>query len=512
MKFHQYYLECLSQASYLIGDETTGRAVIVDPRRDVADYAADATLAGLTIELVIETHFHADFVSGHLELAELTGAEIGYSSVASAEFPTRALEDGERINLGEVELEIRHTPGHTPDSISVVIYENANDLVPFGVLTGDTMFIGDVGRPDLLASQGISEQQLAAELYDSLHGQLLTLPDQTRVYPGHGAGSACGKNLSSELWSTIGQQRLDNHALAAPDKASFVSLVTADQQPVPGYFAFDAQVNRNLRPTLDEQQSPRPLNFADAAAAAARGAVIIDARAPEDFARAHLIGAVNVGLAGRFAETVGSLIRSGTDLILIADPGRETEAKNRLARIGFDDVIGYLAEPLDRAPRHLVSRASRLDHVQLALLAQQDEVQILDVRSLAEVDGGAIVGSINIPLGQLADRMTELDNEIPTIVYCAGGFRSSTAASLLRHAGFADVHDLIGGYEAIPAGQCSVSQSRLTQISHPQAHESRPVRARNSIVRVGRAARSHLPHQPRIAHLHRHTQWPRHPV
>jgi hydroxyacylglutathione hydrolase len=218
MIFTQYYLDCLSQASYLIGDETTGRAVVVDPRRDIDEYVRDATAAGLEIELVLETHFHADFLSGHLELAAATGAEIGFSSVAETEFPSRKLSDGERISLGDVQLEIRHTPGHTPESISIVVWEHADDEVPYGVLTGDALFIGDVGRPDLLASLGYTRDELADKLYDSLHQQLLTLPDATRVYPAHGAGSACGKNLSTETWSTIGDQRVNNYALVAPDK------------------------------------------------------------------------------------------------------------------------------------------------------------------------------------------------------------------------------------------------------------------------------------------------------
>ncbi|MEP4651241.1 MAG: MBL fold metallo-hydrolase, partial [Ilumatobacter sp.] len=213
MIFTQYYLDCLSQASYLIGDETSGRAVVVDPRRDIDEYVRDAADAGLTIELVVETHFHADFLSGHLELAEATGAAIAYSSVAETEFESRKLADGERIELGEITLEIRHTPGHTPESLCIVVWEHADDVEPHAVLTGDTLFIGDVGRPDLLSSIGVTRGELADQLYDSLHQQLLTLPDSTRVYPAHGAGSSCGKNLSTDTWSTIGEQRRTNYAL-----------------------------------------------------------------------------------------------------------------------------------------------------------------------------------------------------------------------------------------------------------------------------------------------------------
>ena len=229
MKFTQYYLDCLSQASYLIGDESSGRAVVVDPRRDTDEYVRDAAEAGLTIELIIETHFHADFLSGHLELAAATGAEIAFSSVAETEFSSRKLADGEHIELGEVVLEIRHTPGHTPESVSIVVWEHADDVEPYGVLTGDTLFIGDVGRPDLLSSIGFTREELAAQLYDSLHDKLLTLPDATKVYPAHGAGSACGKNLSTDTWSTIGAQRTTNYALLADDKQAFFDLVTEGQ-------------------------------------------------------------------------------------------------------------------------------------------------------------------------------------------------------------------------------------------------------------------------------------------
>lgn len=261
MKFTQYYLDCLSQASYLIGDETTGRAVVVDPRRDIDEYVRDAEADGLTIELVIETHFHADFLSGHLELAAATGAEIAYSSVAETEFPSRKLADGERHSLGEVELEFLHTPGHTPESLSIVVYEHTGDDTPYGVLTGDTLFIGDVGRPDLLASIGFTRDELADQLYDSLHAKLLPLPDETRVYPAHGAGSACGKNLSTETWSTMGDQRLNNYALLAPDKATFVGLVTEGQPPAPDYFIYDAVLNRQDRPLLDEAARPETLDL-----------------------------------------------------------------------------------------------------------------------------------------------------------------------------------------------------------------------------------------------------------
>ena len=451
MQFTQYYLDCLSQASYLVGDETTGRAVVVDPRRDVEEYIADAAAAGLTIELVIETHFHADFLSGHLELAAATGAEIAYSSVAETEFPSRKLADGERLSLGEVELEILHTPGHTPESLSVVVWERADDPEPYAVLTGDTLFIGDVGRPDLLSSIGVSRDDLANQLYDSLHEKLLPLPDATRVYPAHGAGSACGKNLSTDTWSTMGDQRRDNYALLAPDRETFVELVTEGQPPAPDYFIYDAVLNRQERELLDENATPPALDLADFDAAVAGGAMVIDGRDPDEFGRGHLTGSINVGLNGRYAEFAGSVVPSDVDIVLVVDDGFEREAKNRLGRIGFDRVVGYLEHPTSvmAANPGRVQRASRMTAAEYEARKDSiDGLQLVDIRNPGEYAIGTIPGAAAIPVGQLGKRLDELDPDAPTIVFCAGGYRSSVGASVLRQAGFSDVSDILGGYGA----------------------------------------------------------------
>jgi hydroxyacylglutathione hydrolase len=451
MKFIQYYLDCLSHASYLIGDGTTGRAVVVDPRRDVSDYLADAQEAGLQIELVIETHFHADFLSGHLELAEATGARIVYSSVAQPEFDFMGVGDGERYSLGNVTLEFRHTPGHTPESMSIVIFEHADDAVPYGVLTGDTLFIGDVGRPDLLASIGFTREELADKLYDSLHDKLMTLPDATRVYPAHGAGSACGKNLSTDLWSTIGDQKRWNYALRTADKPSFVTLVTEGQPPAPGYFVYDAILNRKNRELLDEAAMPSAMSYEQATQAISAGAVLVDGRSPEDFAQGHIRGAVNIGLAGRYAEFAGSVIEPDVDIVLMTEPGAELEGRNRLARIGFDKVVGYLDEPEKAMFEHqeAVQIASRLTAKTFGERATEaTDLQIIDVRNPGEADAGMIPGAVNIPVGQLPARIGKLDPARPTVIYCAGGYRSSVAASMLRHKGFTDVSDILGGYNA----------------------------------------------------------------
>ncbi len=451
MKFTQYYLDCLSQASYLIGDETTGRAVVVDPRRDIDEYVDDAKAAGLTIELVIETHFHADFLSGHLELAAATGADIAYSSVAETEFASRKLADGEHISLGDVDLEIRHTPGHTPESISIVVREHANDETPYGVLTGDTLFIGDVGRPDLLASIGFTRDELAHQLYDSLHTKLLTLPDETRVYPAHGAGSSCGKNLSTDTVSTMGEQRRNNYALLAPNKATFVDLVTEGQPPAPEYFVYDAVLNRKNRDLLDENALPTALDIAAFDALVEGGAMIIDGRTPEEFGQGHLHGSINVGLNGRYAEFAGSVVPHDVDIVLVVDDGFELEAKNRLARIGFDRVVGFLKHPLlvMATNPNRVQRASRMTAIEFEnRKADTDRLQLVDIRNPGEFALGTIDGAAPIPVGQLPGRLNELDSTAPTIVFCAGGYRSSVGASVLRQAGFGDVSDILGGYGA----------------------------------------------------------------
>ncbi|HEU5082869.1 MAG TPA: MBL fold metallo-hydrolase [Acidimicrobiales bacterium] len=450
MIFNQYYLDCLSHASYLIADETTGKAVVVDPQRDISEYLKDAEEQGLTIELVLETHFHADFLSGHLELAEATGAAIGFSAVAEPEYEIRKLSDGERISLGEVELEIRHTPGHTPESMSVVIWEHAGDERPFGVLTGDTLFIGDVGRPDLLASVGFTREELAEKLYDSLHTKLMTLPDDTQVFPAHGAGSACGKNLSTELTSTIGTQKQENYALLAPDKKTFFDLVTEGQPPAPGYFIHDATMNKKQRALMDEVTPPKPMSWDEAKAAIAAGALLLDGRDDVEFAHGHLKGAVNVGLEGRYAEYAGSVVPVDAEIVLFVGPGNELEAKNRLGRIGFDNVVGYIENPYAVIMDHPdeAEIASRLAPVDFEERRRDCDLQVVDVRNPGEHALGSIDGAVNVPVGQLPNRLAELDPSKPTVVYCAGGYRSSAAASLLRANGFADVSDIVGGYNA----------------------------------------------------------------
>lgn len=451
MYFAQHYLECLSQASYLVGDESTGQAVVIDPRRDVSEYLEDAATHGLRIVGVVNTHFHADFLAGHLELAQATGAWIGYGSAAQAEYPIRHLADGERIALGDVVLQVMHTPGHTPESISVLVYEHAQDEVAYGVLTGDALFIGDVGRPDLLASIGVSADELAHLLYDSVQHKLMGLPDAVRVFPAHGAGSSCGKNLSTELQSTVGQQRAFNYACQPMSEADFVALVTAGQPSAPDYFGYDAILNRQEHSLYDPDRAVTALGLAALGEPLTARAIVVDARDPQTFAAGHLLAALNVPADGRFAETAGMVLSPEGQVVVVTERGQEQEVATRLARIGFDHVVGYVVDIEEHLVRHpeLAARASRLTATALARLASGDGAPvILDVRNAVEREAGQIEGSLHIPLAELRRRVDELPTSRPVVTYCASGWRSSVAASLLLREGHPDVSDLLGGFAA----------------------------------------------------------------
>ena len=459
MIFTQYYLDCLSQASYLVADEGTGQAVVVDPRRDIREYVDDAAARGLSIVGVINTHFHADFVSGHLELARETGAWIGYGEAAVADFEVRHLADGERIPLGDVTLEIMATPGHTPESVSVLVYEHADDEVPYGVLTGDALFIGDVGRPDLLASIGVTADELGRMLYDTIQNKLMGLDDAVRVFPAHGAGSACGKNLSTEKQSTIGEQRRFNYACQPMSEADFLAVVTAGQPSAPEYFVYNATLNRQERGVRDLDTAVPALGAAEVEAALADGAVVHDARDPQDFAAVHLAGSVNVPVDGRMAETVGMVFRPDQRIVVIAPAGEEQEVATRFARIGYDHVVGYVADPEAYFLGHEadVRHASRLTVAEVEEAMGDEDVQLIDIRNAGELENGVIDGSVHIPLAELARRSSELDPARPVVTYCAGGWRSSVASSLLRAKGFSDVSDIHGGYAAWELGHALAS-------------------------------------------------------
>ena len=454
MELKQYYLGCLAHASYLIADEKTKIAAVVDPQRDVDQYLEDAEKNKWDIRYVFLTHFHADFLAGHLELRERTGAQICLGARATAEYPFRGLKDGETINFGQVQLRILETPGHTPEGISILVYDLIKSVdQPQAVLTGDTLFIGDVGRPDLMASIGVSAKELGGMLFDSLHQKLMALPNETLVYPAHGAGSMCGKNLSTDTVSTIGTQRWYNYALQPMSRDEFIKLVASDQPEAPAYFGYDAQLNRQNRETLDTalQHQLKGLTVDDMMNLVNTGAQVLDVREPADFAGGHLVNSINIGLSGKFATWAGIVLNPKTPLVIVADPGREQEAMTRLGRIGFDHVAGYLKLGMMalKSRPDLISRTTRITAAALAeTLRTSEQAIVIDVRTEREWQEGSIENSVNIPLPHLPERLEDFQKDQRIVVQCASGYRSSIAASLLEGAGFTQVMDLVGGYDA----------------------------------------------------------------
>ena len=457
MFFHQFYLNCLAHASYLIGDERSATGVVVDPQRDIDQYLALASERGLAIRHVILTHLHADFVAGHLELQEQTGATIYLGRSAQAEYAFTPLGDGDAIELGSVRLTALETPGHTPESISILVYDlTTSDTVPYAVLTGDTLFVGDVGRPDLRAALGWSATDLGGLLYDSLHTKLLALPDSSLVYPAHGAGSLCGKAISKETVSTIGEQRRLNYALQPLSKTAFIDLVTADQPEAPSYFTYDAVLNSRKRQTLNEALvwELRPLSLDDCLELQRHGVQLLDTRDAGEFAAAHLGGSINIGLGGPYATWAGTILDRERPIIIVAGPGAERESALRLGRIGFDHVIGYLDGGLASAASRpeLIVETTRVSPERAAeLLESTTNLRVIDVRAPGERAAKAIDGSEHVPLQRLAD-LQGIPKDTPLLVYCAGGYRSSLAASLLLRDGFTSVTELAGGLAAWEAG------------------------------------------------------------
>lgn len=450
----QFYLQCLAHASYMIADENTKTSVIVDPQRDIDQYLQEARAHGWQIKYVFLTHFHADFLAGHLELRKHTGADICMGAKARTDFPITSFKDGEVLEFGNVRIKVLETPGHTPESISLVVYALASSSEhPYCVLTGDTLFIGDVGRPDLMASRGTPAQELGGLLFDSLRNKLMTLPDETLVYPAHGAGSMCGKNISSETVSTVGKQRWGNYALQPMTKQEFIGLVTADQPEVPAYFAWNAQMNRESHQTLEEvvRKSLHPLTVDAALEHQRTGSQILDVRKAIDHAKGKMKGSLNIGLMGKFATWVGSLLNPKRPVVLIAEPGMEKEAIERLGRIGFDHVVGYLdggIEALANRP-DLLQKGQRISAQRLAeLMTTTHPPTVLDVRTEKEWEAGHIDQSLNIPLPHLAEQVHKIPVGIPVVVYCASGYRSSATLGILEQGGRAQAMDLIGGYDA----------------------------------------------------------------
>ena len=449
MFFKQFYLGCLAQASYMVGSE--GEAAVVDPRRDVEEYLQEAAAAGLRIRYVIETHLHADFVSGHRELAERTGALVVFGARANALVPHRAVKEGDEIRMGRVVLRFLETPGHTPESVSILVIDSATSPDPVMVLTGDTLFIGDVGRPDLASGPDVSPALMAGQLYDSLHGKLLTLRDEVAVYPAHGAGSLCGKNISKETSSTIGEQRRRNYALQPMPRDQFVRMMTAELPETPRYFAMDVALNREGAPALRAHGLPSALTPEEVRRLSAEGAQVLDVRTSGDFGAGHVPGSTNIGLGGQFASWSGTLLDPARPLVIVADDeARAREAVMRLARVGLETVAGYLAGGI-AAWRNAGLAVDEVPQIPVAELKQRlgtPGLQVVDVRRPGEYASGHVPGAASRPLDRLEESLRGLDPSRPTAVICAGGYRSSAATSLLERHGFRNLSNVIGGTSA----------------------------------------------------------------
>lgn len=446
MYFEQFYLGCLAHASYALGSH--GVAAVVDPQRDIEIYLKAANEHGLKIAHIFETHLHADFVSGHKELAQRTGAKIYIGERAGARFPHVGLRDGFSLQYGDVEIRALETPGHTPESTCLVVYDREKSAVtPWAVLTGDTLFIGDVGRPDL--AEGHTPQQLAGSLYDSLHQKLLNLPDEVLVYPAHGAGSLCGRNMRAERFSTIGTERLTNSALLINSRDDFIRELTSKLPPRPQYFAEDAAINREGADALQDLPSISALEPDAVREAQAHGFVVLDTRPGDEFARGHIPGSVNIGLGGQFASWAGTVLGLGARIILVAESGEKAaEARMRLARVGIEHVIGYVNSGV-RGWEEAGNSLARIPQIPAAHLRERlEQLTVLDVRRESEWQAGHIEGAHWHALDDFPRALPGLDRDAPIAVHCKSGYRSIIAASLLRRAGFHNITDVLGGFDA----------------------------------------------------------------
>lgn len=459
VRIDQFFLGCLAHASYMVG--SGGIAAVIDPQRDVDIYLDAAREAGLKIEHIIETHLHADFVSGHHELAARTGARIYLGEGSGATFPHTAVKEGDAIQFGNARFDFMQTPGHTVESVCAVLTDLAEPERPKAVFTGDTLFVGDVGRPDLSGDH--TPQELAAMLYKSLHEKLLKLPDETEIFPAHGAGSLCGRQMSSERSSTIGKERRTNYALQAKSADEFVSLLTESLPPRPEYFGRDVELNRTGAAALDHLAPLKPLQAAEVLRLQAEGAVVLDTRPAMDFAVAHVPGSVHIALSGQYASWAARILGLDKRIILVGEDAEHLrESQLRLARVGIEQADAYLEDGVSGWVKggHELDYIPQISATELAEMRKREPVTVLDVREATEVESGAIENSVRIPLGQLSARTGELDREKLMVVHCKGGYRSSIATSILRRAGFRDIANLTGGYDAWVARKTDVVSSR----------------------------------------------------
>lgn len=443
MKIEQLYTKCLSQSSYFI--ESAGEAAIIDPIRESDPYIEMAEQHGAKIKYIFETHFHADFVSGHIDLAKKTGATIVYGPGAGTEYQALIGEDLQTFELGDVSIQLLHTPGHTPESSSFLL-KDASDK-DHCVFTGDTLFVGDVGRPDLAVKSDLTTDDLGGLLYDSLRKKIMPLADDVIVYPGHGQGSSCGKNLGSETWSTIGQQKLLNYALQDMSREEFVAQVTEGLAEPPKYFFEDARINKVGYETLEEvmEVNLRPLSVEELVDQQQKGVLILDTRSPRAFEKGHIEGSINIGLGGQYAIWVGTLINIDTPMIVVAEPGKEEESILRLARVGYEKVLGFL----DGGITSWTSSLSTLETISPENFATLNNVNVLDVRKVSEYSQGHMAEAQHYSLQDLEDHLSELDEDKMYYVHCKSGYRSTIACSILKHKGYKNVINIHGGFDAL---------------------------------------------------------------
>jgi len=447
MYFEQFYLGCLAHASYLLA--SGGEALVVDPQRDVELYLKAAADQGVAIRHIFETHLHADFVSGHKELAARTGAKIYMGAPAGATFPHVPVRDGFELNFGQASIRVLETPGHTAESICLVVTDKEKAPAPWAVLTGDTLFIGDVGRPDL--SMNYASTELAGMLYESLHQKLMPLADHVLVYPAHGAGSLCGKNMRAERSSTIGTERLTNYALQIRDKEEFVRQLTSNLPARPEYFLKDAEINRAGAPALSDLPALRAIAPSELKAMLDAGEIALDVRPGDEFAAAHVPGSINIALSGQFASWAGTVLGLASHPVLIAASDEQLEeARMRLARVGIEILDGYLQGEV-AAWRQAGLPVATLPQMTVSELDAQlpsGKLQVLDVRRAPEWDAAHIEKAIWWPLDNFKVSPPEMDRDLPVAVHCKSGYRSMIASSLLQRAGFRNVTNVVGGFDA----------------------------------------------------------------
>ena len=447
MYFEQFYLGCLAHASYMLASE--GEAVVVDPQRDVELYLKAAADHGVTIRHIFESHLHADFVSGHRELAARTGAQIYIGSEAGATFPHVAVHDGFELKFGKASIKVLETPGHTPEGICLVVTDAEKPSAPWAVLTGDTLFIGDVGRPDL--SPRHTPAELAGLMYDSLHGKLLMLPDSVLVYPAHGAGSLCGKNMRAERSSTIGTERLTNYALQIKSREEFIHQLTSNLPTRPEYFSKDAEINRTGASALSDLPPLRAIAPSELRTMLAQDEIALDVRPGDEFAAGHVPGSVNIALSGQFASWAGTVLGLTAHPVLIAESESQIEeARLRLARVGVEALDGYLDGGVGgwKNAGLPLARIEQISVTELSEKLHAGKMQVLDVRREGEWDAGHIEDATWWPLDNFKVSPPEMDNERPVAVHCKGGYRSMIATSLLQRAGYKKVVDVTGGFDA----------------------------------------------------------------